>query len=119
MTSSDSRQQWPASLRPGALRWARSSGRYEATVAFYRDLLRLPIVDQFTSSFGEDGTIFGLPDTSVQLEIVRADEGMPAGRGSGPARPLSGRRPGSGEGDRAVASRRPVGCGRSAPVLGG
>jgi ribosomal protein S18 acetylase RimI-like enzyme len=81
MTPSDRRQQWPDGLRAGALRWARSSGRYEATVAFYRDLLQLPIVDQFRSSFGEDGTIFGLPDTSVQLEIVRADEGMPAGRG--------------------------------------
>jgi GNAT superfamily N-acetyltransferase len=33
----------------------------------------LPVVDAFTDSFGEDGTIFGLPDPSVEMEIVRAD----------------------------------------------
>jgi hypothetical protein len=30
------------------------------------------VLDEFADSFGEDGTIFGLPDTAVQLEIVRA-----------------------------------------------
>ena len=39
---------------------------------FYRDLLGLPVVGEFADSFGEDGTIFGLPDTRIQLEIVRA-----------------------------------------------
>ena len=63
---------WPDHLRPGALRFARSSAHYERTVPFYRDLLGLPVVGQFAGSFGEDGTIFGLPDTRVQLEIVRA-----------------------------------------------
>ena len=65
--------QWPAHLRPGALRWARSSAHYDATVSFYRDTDRpFPVVGEFTASFGEDGTIFGLPDTSIQMEIVRA-----------------------------------------------
>ena len=32
---------WPAHLRPGALRWARSSANYDATVAFY-GMLRTP-----------------------------------------------------------------------------
>jgi GNAT superfamily N-acetyltransferase len=54
------------------LRWARASSHYEATVAFYRDLVGLPIVGDFAGSFGDDGTIFGLPDTRTQLEIVRA-----------------------------------------------
>ena len=63
---------WPAHLRPGALRWARSSAHYAATVAFYRDAVGLPVVGEFTASFGEDGTIFGLPDTGIQMEIVRA-----------------------------------------------
>ncbi len=27
---------------------------------------------EFTASFGEDGTIFGVSDTSIQMEIVRA-----------------------------------------------
>lgn len=65
---------WPPRLHPGAVRFAHHSGRYEATIAFYRDLVGLPVVGEFTGSFGEDGTIFGLPDTSIQLEIVRAHE---------------------------------------------
>ncbi len=72
MTSSTG---WPAHLGPGALRWARASNRYDETVAFYRDLVALPVVGEFTSSYGEDGTIFGLPDTTVQMEIVRAHPG--------------------------------------------
>jgi GNAT superfamily N-acetyltransferase len=63
---------WPAHLRPGALRWARASGRYEDTIAFYGDAVGLPVIGRFTDSFGEDGTIFGLPDTTTQLEIVLA-----------------------------------------------
>jgi len=63
---------WPAHVRPGALRFARASDHYQDTVAFYRDLVGLPVVDSFSGSFDEDGTIFGLPDTAVQLEIVRA-----------------------------------------------
>jgi catechol 2,3-dioxygenase-like lactoylglutathione lyase family enzyme/predicted pyridoxine 5'-phosphate oxidase superfamily flavin-nucleotide-binding protein len=66
-------RRWPAHLRPGALRWVRSSTRYDDTVAFYRDLVGLPVVDSFQGSFGEDGTIFGLPDTAAHLEIVRSD----------------------------------------------
>jgi GNAT superfamily N-acetyltransferase len=74
-TGRPSPTHWPAGLRPGALRWTRASSSYDETVAFYRDLVRLPVVDEFTSSFGEDGTIFGLPDTTVQMEIVRARSG--------------------------------------------
>ena len=69
--------RWPEHLHPGALRWARSSPAYSATVAFYRDLVGLPVVDTFTDSFGSDGTIFGLPDTGVQLEIVRGSGSEP------------------------------------------
>jgi GNAT superfamily N-acetyltransferase len=67
---------WPTHLSPGALRWARASNRYDETISFYRDLVGLPVVGEFTSSYGEDGTIFGLPDTTVQLEIVRAHPGL-------------------------------------------
>ena len=62
---------WPEQLRPGVLRFARSSTNYDRTIPFYRDLLGLPVVGEFADSFGEDGTIFGLPDTRVQLEVVR------------------------------------------------
>lgn len=67
---------WPVHLRPGALRWARASNQYDETVSFYRDLVGLPVVGEFASSYGEDGTIFGLPDTTVQMEIVRAHHGL-------------------------------------------
>jgi catechol 2,3-dioxygenase-like lactoylglutathione lyase family enzyme len=72
------RQFWPEHLRPGALRFARSSPNYDQTIRFYRDVLGLPVVGEFADSFGEDGTIFGLPDTHVQLEIVRARGGVTA-----------------------------------------
>lgn len=57
--------------------------RYDATVAFYRDLLRLPVLAEFTSSYGEDGTIVGLPDASVHLEILRDRSGDVAAVGQG------------------------------------
>jgi catechol 2,3-dioxygenase-like lactoylglutathione lyase family enzyme len=67
--------RWPEHMRPGALRWARASDHYDETIAFYRDLIGLPVVDEFAGSYGENGTIFGLPDTGVQMEIVRARNG--------------------------------------------
>jgi catechol 2,3-dioxygenase-like lactoylglutathione lyase family enzyme len=64
--------RWPAHLRPGALRWTWASRHYEDTISFYRDVVGLPVIEDFTGSFGEDGTIFGLPDTGIQMEVVRA-----------------------------------------------
>src|SRR5919199_6103447 len=64
--------RWPEHLPVGAVRVGRSSAHYEQTVQFYRDLVGLPVLETFAASYGEDGTIFGLPDTSVQLEIVRS-----------------------------------------------
>jgi catechol 2,3-dioxygenase-like lactoylglutathione lyase family enzyme len=66
--------QWPDHLVPGAVRFSYSSANYDATVAFYRDVVGLPVIAEFTESFGEDGTIFGLPSIRVQVEIVRASE---------------------------------------------
>jgi catechol 2,3-dioxygenase-like lactoylglutathione lyase family enzyme len=63
---------WPAHLRVGALRVVRASAHYDATVEFYRDVVGLPVVDEFHGSYGEDGTIFGMPGTETHLEIVRA-----------------------------------------------
>jgi hypothetical protein len=72
------RLSWPEHLaRTGAIRFSRSSSRYDETVAFYRDVVRLPFIADFADSFGEDGTIFGLPGLPTHLEIVR---------GRGPAR---------------------------------
>lgn len=74
MPSRGNESTWPSHLRPGAIRFGRASQHYDRTIAFYRDLVGLPVVGEFTASFGEDGTIFGLPDTTAQLEIIRAHE---------------------------------------------
>ena len=66
--------RWPEHLPVGAVRVSRSSAHYDQAVHFYRDLVGLPVLESFAASYGEDGTIFGLPDTSVQLEIVRSTE---------------------------------------------
>lgn len=66
--------RWPPHLHVGALRWVRSSSHYEQTVAFYRDMVGLPVIDSFQGSYGEDGTIFGLPGVATHLEIVRSHE---------------------------------------------
>jgi YycE-like N-terminal domain len=77
---------WPEHLPVGAVRFGRASAHYDQTVhfyrdlvGFYRDLVGLPVLETFEGSYGEDGTIFGLPDTSLHLEIVRS---------TGPAIPL-------------------------------
>jgi Glyoxalase/Bleomycin resistance protein/Dioxygenase superfamily len=63
--------RWPEHLPVGALRVVRWSAHYEQTVSFYRDLVGLAVLETFHASYGLDGTILGLPDGSVQLEIVR------------------------------------------------
>jgi len=68
---------WPGNLRVGALRVVRSSTHYDETIEFYRDLVGLPVIGEFRDSYGEDGTIFGLPNAVTHLEIVRAHEPTP------------------------------------------
>jgi catechol 2,3-dioxygenase-like lactoylglutathione lyase family enzyme len=64
--------RWPTDLRVGSMRIVRSSFHYEAAVRFYRDLVGLRVIDEFQDSYGEDGTIFGLPSWPTHLEVVRA-----------------------------------------------
>src|SRR5829696_4619551 len=66
--------RWPEHLPVVAVSLRRSSAHYDQAVRFYRDLVGLPVLERFAGSYGEDGTIFGLPDSSVQLEIVRSPE---------------------------------------------
>jgi hypothetical protein len=73
-THPDAASRWPEHLPVGAVRVARASARYDQTVQFYRDLVGLPVLESFEGSYGEDGTIFGLPDTATHLEIVRSTE---------------------------------------------
>jgi hypothetical protein len=63
--------QWPEHLAVGAVRF---STHYEQTVHFFRDAVGLPVLESFEASYGQDGTIFGLPDATVHLEIVRSTE---------------------------------------------
>ena len=70
MTTGD----WPGHLRVGALRVVRSSVHYDETIEFYRDLVGLPILGECGGSYGEDGTIFGLPAVATHLEIVRSHD---------------------------------------------
>jgi hypothetical protein len=73
-TPSDAVSRWPEHLPVGAVRVGRTSAHYDQTVQFYRDLVGLPVLESFKGSYGEDGTIFGLPDTASHLEIVRSAE---------------------------------------------
>jgi catechol 2,3-dioxygenase-like lactoylglutathione lyase family enzyme len=73
-TPFDAVTHWPEHLPVRAVRFSRASVQYDQTVQFYRDLVGLPVLESFEGSYGEDGTIFGLPDTSFHLEIVRATE---------------------------------------------
>jgi catechol 2,3-dioxygenase-like lactoylglutathione lyase family enzyme len=67
---------WPGHMSPGAVRFAYASRNYDAAVAFYRDVVGLPVITEFQASFGEDGTVFGLPNVTAHLEIVRAQGDM-------------------------------------------
>lgn len=69
---------WPEDLASiGALRFARRSAHFEETVAFYRDLVGLPLCATFEESFGSNGAIFGLPRSNLTFEIVEATEPVP------------------------------------------
>ena len=71
-TQPQAASRWPDHLPAGAVRVGRTSAHYDHTIQFYRDLVGLPVLERFQGSYGEDGTIFGLPDTSTQLENVRS-----------------------------------------------
>jgi catechol 2,3-dioxygenase-like lactoylglutathione lyase family enzyme len=73
-TQPEAASRWPEHLPVGAVRVGRMSAHYDQTVQFYRDIVGLPVLESFEASYGEDGTIFGLPDTSTQLEIIRSTE---------------------------------------------
>jgi catechol 2,3-dioxygenase-like lactoylglutathione lyase family enzyme len=68
---------WPTWLPVGAVRVVRRSAHYEETVAFYRDVLGIAVIDSFHESFQEDGTIFGLPGPGTHLEVVRGVPDQP------------------------------------------
>jgi catechol 2,3-dioxygenase-like lactoylglutathione lyase family enzyme len=56
------------------VRVARPASDIAAVVAFYGATLGLPVIGSFEDHDGHAGVIFGLPDASRQLEIVRRGE---------------------------------------------
>jgi len=73
MTTSQS--HWPAGLAAvGAIRFTRRSANFTATVAFYRDLVGLPLYMTFEHSYGSTGAIFGMPGSALTLEIIEATQ---------------------------------------------
>jgi catechol 2,3-dioxygenase-like lactoylglutathione lyase family enzyme len=72
----------PTGWRPeltsiGAIRFARTYYRYEEAVRFFRDLVGLPLYEQFEGSYGENGSIFGLPGPELTLEVVQGTKPTP------------------------------------------
>jgi catechol 2,3-dioxygenase-like lactoylglutathione lyase family enzyme len=66
----------------GAIRFARRTNHFEETVAFYRDLVGLPLLLTFDAHEPDNfaGAVFGLPDASMNLELVSSDEPVPVDR---------------------------------------
>lgn len=63
----------------GAFRVGRRTNHFAAAVAFYRDLVGLPLLQTF-EPHGPDGfagAIFGLPGASATFELVSAAEPVP------------------------------------------
>ena len=72
---------WPKELASiGAIRFARAYHHYEEAVHFFRDLVGLPLYEQFEGSYGENGSIFGLPTPELTFEVVESTEPVPVSR---------------------------------------
>jgi catechol 2,3-dioxygenase-like lactoylglutathione lyase family enzyme len=69
------RAEWPEELASiGAIRFGRTYYHYEEAVRFFRDLVGLPLREQFQGSYGENGSIFGLPTSEFTFEVVEGTE---------------------------------------------
>ena len=55
----------------------RPAGKFDAVVAFYRDVVGLPVLASFEDHDGYSGVVFGLPDASRQLELVFHEGQLP------------------------------------------
>ena len=59
------------------IRIARPTRDLARTVAFY-ELLELPVLASFEDHDGYSGVVLGLPDSSMQLELVHRDGAAPS-----------------------------------------
>lgn len=62
------------------IRIARPTRDLDAAVAFHR-LLELPVIASFVNHDGYRGVVFGLPDSSRQLELVQHEGDAPSPTG--------------------------------------
>ena len=70
--------RWPKELASlGAIRFGRTYFHYDEAVHFFRDLVGLPLYEQFEGSYGENGSIFGLPSSALTFEVVQGTEPTP------------------------------------------
>jgi catechol 2,3-dioxygenase-like lactoylglutathione lyase family enzyme len=78
----ESTSEWPDGLPAGAFRVARRSHHFADAVAFYRDLVGLPLLLTFDAHGpdGFDGAIFGLPDAAATFELVSSAKPVPVDR---------------------------------------
>lgn len=58
-----------------AVRVARPTANLDRIRSFYEHVVGLPLLWSFADHDGFDGAIFGLPDESAQLELVRSPHG--------------------------------------------
>jgi hypothetical protein len=65
---------WSVDLqRLAAIRFSRRSYHFTETVQCYRDLVGLPLYEQFEGSYETTGAVFALPVPSLTLELVASD----------------------------------------------
>ncbi|GAB2538726.1 GNAT family N-acetyltransferase [Nocardia heshunensis] len=60
-----------------AARFARATDRLDECAVFYREVLGLTPLFEFADHAEYSGFVFGLPDASAQLELVRLDGAVP------------------------------------------
>ncbi|WP_198347742.1 GNAT family N-acetyltransferase [Nocardia terrae] len=63
-----------------AARFARATDRLAECAVFYREILGLPQLFEFEDHADYSGFVFGLPDASAQLELVRLAGAVPERR---------------------------------------
>lgn len=71
---------WPDDLPVAAVRFTRAADALDECLLFYRDLLGLDVLFEFRDHDGYDGVVLGLPDRSVQLELIRHADATPPTR---------------------------------------
>lgn len=65
-------------MRIDAVRVARQTDQLDAVVAFYRDVVGLPVIGGFDDHDGYTGVMLGAPGEAAHLEFTTHSSGSPA-----------------------------------------